>query len=236
MRLLVTRPEEDAEPLIATLAEMGHEAVAAPLLRIVFAPLPPDLDLDEIGALAFTSANGVRAFAEATTRRDWPVFAVGAATAAMARAQGFGGVQAAAGDVASLAALIGAGWSAAASLVLHVSGHEVRGDLVADLAARGLHTRRCALYEAQALPLASIARKALAESALDGALFYSPRTARLFGARLAEADLAASTARLDAFCLSPAVAEALRELRWRRVVVAPRPEQAALLVSLAAGR
>lgn len=236
MRLLVTRPEEDAVPLVAALAEMGHEAVATPLLRIVFAALPPDLDLDRIGALAFTSANGVRAFVQATARRDWPVFAVGDATAAVARAQGFGTVQAAAGDVTSLAALIGAGWSAADGPVLHVSGHTVRGDLVADLAARGLRACRCALYEAQALPLAAAAREALAEDALDGALFYSPRTARLFGARLAEADLAAHTARLAAFCLSPAVAEALRDLRWRRVVVAPRPEQAALLASLASCR
>lgn len=236
MRLLVTRPEQDAAPLIAALAALGHQAVSVPLLRIVYAPAPPDLDLDAIGALAFTSANGVRAFAQASTRRDWPVFAVGAATAAEARAQGFGEVHAAAGDVASLGALIGAGWSTAAGLVLHVSGHDVRGDLVADLTARGLRARRCALYEAQARPLAPIARKALAEGTLNGALFYSPRTARLFGAQLAEADLTASVTRLDAFCLSPAVAEALRPLRWRRVVVAARPEQAALLASLAPGR
>ena len=62
MRLLVTRPLDDAQALADRLEAGGHEALVEPLLTIapdLAAPLP----LDGARALLFTSANGVRAFA-----------------------------------------------------------------------------------------------------------------------------------------------------------------------------
>ncbi|HEY7610485.1 MAG TPA: uroporphyrinogen-III synthase, partial [Alphaproteobacteria bacterium] len=62
MRILLTRPEPDAQRFAAQLAEHGIEAVVAPLMTIetADAPLPP---LEGVQALVFTSANGVRAYA-----------------------------------------------------------------------------------------------------------------------------------------------------------------------------
>jgi len=37
---------------------------------------------------------------------------------------------------------------------------------------------------------------------------------------------------MDAFCLSPAVAEAAQVRRWRRVVIAERPDQDSLLAAI----
>jgi uroporphyrinogen-III synthase len=65
--------------------------------------LAPVIALAGVHALAFTSANAVRAFAGLEARRDLPVFAVGGATAEAARAAGFGAVEDAAGDVQALA-------------------------------------------------------------------------------------------------------------------------------------
>jgi hypothetical protein len=39
---------------------------------------------------------------------------------------------------------------------------------------------------------------------------------------------------MDAFCLSPAVAEAARPVGWRRVVTAARPDQESLLAAVVA--
>ena len=103
-RLLVTRPAEDAGPLVAALKEIGAEATVEPLLAIVFHPGPP-LDLQGVQALLVTSANGARAFARRNAERALRVLTVGEASARESRALGFATVESASGDVAALARL-----------------------------------------------------------------------------------------------------------------------------------
>ena len=109
MKALVTRPLEDAAPLVRALADRGIETIVAPLLAIA-ALLDAARRLGDalIGAqaLLFTSANGARIFAAASPRRELPVFAVGDASAAAARIAGFRTVTSAGGDVTDLAALV----------------------------------------------------------------------------------------------------------------------------------
>src|SRR5579885_2968460 len=103
---LITRPEEDARPLADALKSRGIATVIEPLLSIRVLPeAAPGLtqDLEGVQALLFTSANGARAFAELSPRRDIGVLAVGDATAAAARALGFSAVESAGGDVQALA-------------------------------------------------------------------------------------------------------------------------------------
>jgi uroporphyrinogen-III synthase len=229
MRLLVTRPLDDAQALADRLAERGHDATIEPLLTIapdLRAPLP----LDGVRGLVFTSANGVRAFALRSPRRDLPVFAVGAATAAAAREAGFAAVASAEGDVAALEELIAARASPADGPLLHVAGAVVAGDLAGRLAARGYDLRRATLYAAEpATRLSAAARAALEGGRLDGAMLFSPRTAEIFVALTAEPSLRAAVGGLTLFALSRAVADAAAPAGWRRIVVAARPDEAALL-------
>ena len=75
-----------------------------PLTRI--APTTTALKLPfATDALLFTSANGVRALAALTPRRDLPALCVGPATAAAARQAGFVNCFEAAGDARALADL-----------------------------------------------------------------------------------------------------------------------------------
>src|SRR5471030_629753 len=88
---LITRPEEDARPLADELAARGIAVLVEPLLATATQHAAArDLagDLAGVQAIFFTSANGVRAFAELSSRRDIGVLAVGDATAAAARAVG----------------------------------------------------------------------------------------------------------------------------------------------------
>ena len=104
MRVMITRPREDAEALAGRLAEDGIESLIEPLLEII--PRAGEtLDLDDVQALMLTSANGARALGRATDRRDLAVYAVGPATAAAARAAGFTTVATAGGDVEALSRL-----------------------------------------------------------------------------------------------------------------------------------
>jgi uroporphyrinogen-III synthase len=105
MRLLVTRPLDESQALAERLEARGHQAAIEPLLTIAPDLLAP-LSLEGVQALLFTSANGVRAFALRSPRRDLPVYAVGPATAAAAREIGCATVESAGGDVRALAALV----------------------------------------------------------------------------------------------------------------------------------
>jgi uroporphyrinogen-III synthase len=240
VKALLTRPEEDAAPLVRALAERGIETLLAPMLRIApvaEAEKPLADALTGAQALLFTSANGARSFAAASARREIPVFAVGDATAAAARLAGFRSVVSAGGDVADLAALVAARLAPQHGALVHAAGSATAGDLAGALSAQGFTLRRVVLYEAQpatALPEAVAA--ALAAGAVDLALFFSPRTAAAFARLAAAAGLAPACGRATALALSPAVAAALAALPWRAVVVAPKPTQGDLLTALDAHR
>ncbi|MBV9201420.1 MAG: uroporphyrinogen-III synthase, partial [Alphaproteobacteria bacterium] len=98
MRALVTRPREESENLVAELAARGVETLVEPLIAIHY-HAPGAIDLAGAQAVLCTSANGVRALARGSGERGIPLFAVGDATAARARAEGFRRVESAGGDV-----------------------------------------------------------------------------------------------------------------------------------------
>jgi uroporphyrinogen-III synthase len=232
LRALVTRPREDAESLIAALATRGVEALVEPLMEIHY-QAPEALDLDGIQAILCTSANGVRAVAQASGERGVPLLAVGDATAARGRAEGFRSVESAGGDVGDLARLAGARLRPRDGPLLHVAGNVVAGDLVGLLRAQGFTIERRVLYEARAAAaLSSAAVDNLRGGAIAFALFFSPRTAAIF-ARLADvAGVTRCCARVTALSISGAADAALAGLPWHDRRIAERPNQPALLDAL----
>jgi uroporphyrinogen-III synthase len=231
MRVLVTRPAEDGAATAAELARMGHQALLAPLLTTRFLESAPPA-LGDVQAILATSANGVRAFARLSPRRDLPLFAVGPQTAAAAAAAGFRTVRNANGDAAALAEAAGRWADPGAGALLHVSGEQSAGMLCDALLAAGFSYRKAVLYRMEAATeLPTQAAAALAGNTVEAALFFSPRSAGLF-ARLAIKD-GLPLDRLTALCISAATAAALAPLRLAALRIAARPNQAALLARLA---
>ena len=232
----MTRPLPDAQALARSLAVRGIEAVLEPLLTI--RPKPGaaavlDKALGGVQALLFTSANGARVFAGVSSRREFPVFAVGDATAIAAKAAGFAHVESAQGNVAALAELVAARLLPETGALLHPAASEVAGDLAGYLAKAGFNLRRAAIYEAVAAESLNAETAALIRrSALDAALFFSPRTAHSFVRLAAKAGVKDGLGRTVAFALSAEVAGALREISWRRIAVAELPTEDALLAAL----
>ncbi len=229
MRVLVTRPAEDGAETAARLRAMGHETLLAPLLETHFFDMPPPA-LDDVQAILATSANGVRAFARLSPRRDLPLFAVGPQTADMAAATGFADVRNADGDARALGDAT-ARWTVPdKGVLLHVSGEQGSGVLAETLAAHGFTLRKAVLYRVDpASSLPADVRDALVANTLDAALFFSPRSARAF-ARLAGEF---SVKGVIAACISAATAEGLEPLSFAAVRIAERPNQDALLARLA---
>ena len=227
MKILITRPQEDGKEIAARLAERGHQALLAPLLTPRFHD-GPEPDLKGVQAILATSANGIRAFVRRSARRDFSVFAVGPQTAEEARKSGFTEVRNADGDAKALA-LAATLWAAKKGVLLHVCGEDAPGTLAENLILRGFKVRRCPLYAIEpATSLPDEARTALQDRALDAAMFFSPKSARIFGL-LADG---LPTEDLTALCISPATAQALSPTPFARIAVAAKPNQAAILALL----
>ena len=229
MRALVTRPRAEAERLAAALAARGIAAIIEPLVDIAEGnePLPA---LGGVQAILCTSANGVRALARAAPERAVPIFAVGEATAARARAEGFSRVESAGGNAGDLARLVRERLDPQAGRLVHVAGSAVAGDLAGTLAAAGFAVERIVLYEARAVAaLTAPTARLIGEEMIDLALFFSPRTATIFARLVAAARIGPGLRRTLALSISQAADAALDGLPFRQRLVAAAPTQAGLL-------
>lgn len=219
-RVWVTRARPGADRTAERLAAAGFDPVVAPLLAI--RPLPGALaaapHLETVQALAFTSPNGVAAFAALTPLlRDRPVFAVGDATAHAARAAGFADARSAAGDVHALARLIAA--EAPAGLVLTPGPREPAGDLSALLPDRRIVA--LPVYEA-------VETGAPAPQVYEALLIHSPRAARALAATLPPAAAVGRTA----VAVSAAAAAPLSPLPFAEIRIASAPDEPSMLAAL----
>lgn len=207
LRLLLTRPRAQAEDFAEKVqAQTCLEPLISPMQEM--RDLAVSIDLSGISALAFTSKNGVEAFARMSSAR-LPAYCVGDATAALARALGFD-ARAAGGDAESLRAIL------PKTGVLHLHGCHVRQVLAA---------RHLAIYDQVALPLEA---DLLATDNLDAVALFSPRSAALFAEALPETP----PAKLVFYTLSPAVAAALPE--GLSIRICPFPSADAMLRLLSA--
>jgi uroporphyrinogen-III synthase len=221
-KIWITRAQPAADSTAERVRALGHDPLVAPLLTVRHLDVV-DVDLEGVAALAFTSANGVRAFAEKSGERGLKVFAVGAATAQAARQAGFRAVLSTNGDVEALARGLVARRSELKGPVLHASAAEPAGDLVGELAKHGIEARRLTLYETVPVVLSEAQARSLLRA--DMVLLHSPRAARAL-AKLVRAHPAPE---LRALGLSRAVLKPLARVKLAAKACPPFPLEAALL-------
>lgn len=174
----VTRTLPGAGLTAARVRALGWTPLLSPLLEVQL--LDVAVELDEVGALAFTSPNGVAAFARLCSDRALPVFAVGDGTADAAMSAGFAEVISAAGDVHALVALINARRESFSGRLLRPGPREPAGDLDGALAAQGIQGQSCVVYETTATDLdaGSSEIRRLASGDMAAVLVHSPRAGR----------------------------------------------------------
>ncbi|MGH6825487.1 uroporphyrinogen-III synthase [Methyloceanibacter sp.] len=234
MRVLVTRPEPDATRQAELLVARGHEPVLAPLLTIESATDVP-LDLGGAQALIVTSRNALRALAshpDLAAALRLPLFAVGEATAKAAADLGFTKVTAGPGTGEALSRLIAEALPPNAGPLVHLAGETLAFDMKSALQAKGFTLRQPVLYWAvPATRLPESVLSLLNASKLDGVILMSPRTAAIFAALVVRHEALTQASRLDCYCLSAAVAQAVEPLK-ARAIVAARPYEEDILALL----
>ena len=234
MQVVLTRARADAEASAARLGARGVATILLPVTRLVVAVLPP------LPAVDFVVATSRHAFAGLPARPAperaavlaRPLYAVGAATAAAARAAGFLDVRVAAGDADALVDLLVL--SNASGRALYLAGADRKPRLETALAERSIETHVVLAYAAAPRVWEAADRTLAADAARAGAhvLHYSRRGADLFVKQLDAAGLAG---RLDAFrhlALSKDAGAPIRD-RGAPVICSVRPDEDDLFALLA---
>ncbi|MDD7971431.1 uroporphyrinogen-III synthase [Roseinatronobacter alkalisoli] len=225
--LLLTRPEQAAQDFAQLVMAAGWRwpVVIAPLMQI--SHCAPDMDaLAGAGTLVFTSRHGVAAWRAAGGGCELPVWCVGPRTAQAARQAGFAQVhQAPGGDAVSLrAALLAA---RPVPPVLHLRGDHTAMVLAAELVKAGIPARDAVLYRQHARALSDAARTLLSHPVPVVVPLFSPRSARLFAAELANLPVPHRAA-LHVIAISQACAGALGATKCAGIHVAARPDADAM--------
>jgi uroporphyrinogen-III synthase len=227
-RILITRPEPGATETAARLTALGFSPILAPVLSIVFREIRVP---DGVAATLLTSRNAVAACPRSV--HDRPVFAVGTATAMRATDAGFSRVFNADGDAEALAILVADTLSPADGSLFLPTAQGQGGDLATSLRKRRFHVIRRVAYQAVGVPtLPEAAASHLRDHQLAAAMFFSGETARHFVNLVHTAGLCDTVRDVEAVSISERAAVALRPLPWRRISVATRPNQDAMLVLL----
>jgi len=228
MKMLVTRPEPDAQATLARLDALGIDAIAAPLMvrQTLDASLPPP---DGFTAMVLTSANAVRALTDrgvVEQYRHLPVFAVGDHTAREANEAGFARVSSAAGAFQDLVNAMTI--ARVPGPIFYPAGKHQSADLAKALAPLGVMVATAKVYEmvaAEALPDGVLPELG---NRIGAVLAYSRRSAEIF-AGLAAGLSRESRSRLAMLCLSEAVAEPLLGARFSRISLADKPDEDAMM-------
>jgi len=225
---LITRPEPGASQTARKLTELGLVPILAPVLSIKSCEVDPP---EHVGAVVLTSGNAVQACPEAM--HSYPVFAVGTATAARTIQAGFRHVFNADGDATSLANLIADTISPADGTLFLPTAQRQGGKLATSLRERGFRVTRRIAYQVSAVEtLPRIAFNSLRHGQVAAAMFFSGETSRHFVRLLRSAGLIDTVQDVEAVSISERAAMALGSLPWRRIRVAAKPNQDAMLALL----
>ena len=232
MRLVVTRPLDDARRQAAKLTALGHEPVIHPLLEIVYPPLTP-LALGGVQALIATSRNALRGLSRNGSfdaSKRLPIYCVGEHTADFARRLGFSQIVSGKGTAMELAPHIIRAVTPASGALLYLTGETLAFDLETPLIAAGFAVPRLIVYEAREIGRVGAAQ--LAErlrGGADGVILMSPRTASIFVALIKSFKLEREARAITCYCYSNAIAKPLREIEGLTTAISSHPTEKHML-------
>lgn len=229
--VLITRPEPQASRFAAEVKDrfggLVHP-ILCPLIKPCF--LDPQFPDGRFNALVLTSETGARAagralgFGQLLPKR---AICVGDRTAAVAQDMGFDPVSAGADAEALFLQLLSLRSDAP---FLHLRGREARGDLSRRLRDLGIMAEECVVYAQEAQPLSKEAMVVLRGNDPVLIPLFSPRTAELFFENVNDLPLSPQQ---TIVAMSDAVASNCRGKGAPVIVVADRPDSAAMLNAIA---
>jgi hydroxymethylbilane synthase len=232
-RIVVTRPVEQAEGVIAALAQAGAVPVHVPAIRFEAINASPQIaqalaEINSFDWIVFTSANGVRFFRELC--HTWPrarIAAVGPATAVALRDAGI--------DVdfmpdefvgENLARTLG---DVSGRRILLPRAERAHADIVELLRSRGARVDDLPIYRTLSAGVSELLSAQLADG-VDCILFASGSAAR--SVTDAAAKVASGLKTVPIVCIGPVTADTARSLGLNVVAVAESHTTSGLIDAL----
>lgn len=231
-RVLITRPEVDANNFAEDIRQKGYEVSCEAFLNVIYDDISIP-DLSQYSSLIFTSINGVRAFCQNTKDRILPVLTVGDKTQVEVRASGFEQTKSASGNVDDLIALLSK--EQAEKPYLYCRGEHISRPLKE--VVTGVSIEEIILYHTEKQQkISSGCAEIIKAGGFSHVLFFSKRTAESFvDCVLNHQDKEALESGLKsskALCLGTSMIECVSILPWQEVRVASHSDSEGILALL----
>ena len=225
MRVLLTRPSDQAARTAQRLTALGHQPIGAPVLEI--APTGAAVPETPFDWLLATSAQAFLGLQQSSPLLKIPLACVGERTAEAGRILGFTPLAVGVDGEALANTLL---QDRIAKSALYLAGGERKGVLERRLGEKGWRIWIVETYVARPVAVwPETIHDALKRGEIDAVLHYSPRSAVLALALMGRE----SARRLFHFCLSPEIAAVCRG--WapaERIAAASQPDEDSLMTLL----
>ncbi len=229
MKILLTRPLEDSQRIAKDLKELNIDTVISPLLEI-HRKRDEEIDYKKYQSVLITSKNAACGLCGSAIKKSLPIYCVGDATSNFIANLGFSNVISASGDVSNLIRLTAANLKPSKGPIVYLSGQYIRYDIKKELEYLDFEVDVSVIYEAKEVKYFNVDMlKSLEKKEITGVFLYSPRSARIFIDNMKRTKLTAVAPDLKVYCISLAVADELKELKWKKVLIAHKPENAEML-------
>ena len=218
MRVVITRAENEARGMAKAVEGLGCEPLVAPMLDINYPET--EIDLEGVQGVVVTSSNAVRALEKGTEIRDIPLYCVGPQSRKNAEAAGFINVSNSFGGVKNLPVFVRREADPTKGPIVYLHGGNLTGNPLQDLANMGFKVRGKKVYSAGPVDkLPDNVREAFEGSEIpEFVTLFSIRTYKLFRSAMQNEGLLPKLKDTTAVCISPAVADFAREIRWKKVI------------------
>jgi uroporphyrinogen-III synthase len=229
--VLITRPIAQAYKTTLKLQDLGIVSYVDPMLIVEQLPININTRQD-YQAILITSANAVPALQHIQKRHI--VFTVGDATADAVRASyPFHQVINAQGTSYDLVLLVEQRLKPQIGPLLYISGDKIHFDLTEHFKSLGFTIDRVIAYDTHpAHNFLATTYELLENNQLHSILFYSQRTAQTFANIIIQNNIQHCLKGIHAQTLSGNIAEPLSRLPFKKIKVANKPTEAALIMQL----
>lgn len=226
-KILLTRPLEDALRVKEDFQDLGFHVLLCPLLTIVYRKLPQTIPSFE--TVCLTSRHAIPALDTLDLKKHTPLYCVGENTATFLTKKGHTKVHwAKTGQ--DLLSLLTSSVNKTIPL-LYLTGTVTSFPLAEKLKELGYNFHEIITYDASppsSFPPSTL--KAFEEERIDYVLFYSKRTAEIFGELIQKTSV--NLSKVMAIAISFQTATALANLRLKRVIEAQDPSHQGILKCL----
>jgi len=217
VRVVITRAENEAARMAQAIDGIGCTPLVASMMEISLRDEP--IDPSSYQGVLVTSANAVRALEKATEERDFPLYCVGPQTRKFAESVGFTHVSNSFGGVKNVPIYLKREASPSKGPILYLHGGNITGNPVQDLNKVGFRVVGRKVYGTA--PIKTLPDDVRAEFEKDVppevVTFMSIRTFKMFRELMQKEGLLPKLRDSMAVCISPAVADFAREVRWKKV-------------------